>query len=437
MSAVTSFKPTTVFAFQLCGFWRFLSQLPYNDMYRRERKLMHQELGTKAAVARYYEAIESEVGRFLARLFARPEDLFQLLRTEVGSIILKITYGYSTNHDTTDPLVDLISHVMLAFSHALQPFYWLVDIIPAISYLPDWLPGMGFKEIARRTHKMSDLMVDVPYSFVLRQMRSGSYLPSYVSKLVEQFNKDTGELKISRDNEDTIKYTAGTLYAGGSDTSATTLNACILAMIMFPEVQRKAQEEIDLVIGNERLPSFKDQEKLPYIDSIVKEVLRWFPVAPMGSAHETTEDITYSGYLIPKGAILSPAVWWFCHDPQVYSNPSSFDPGRFLEPRNEPDPTGIFGYGRRICLGRYLANATIFLTIAQTLAIFNISKAIDKNGVEIKPACKPTHGMISRLVNFPYRISLRGEKQVRIIQSNTVEQLGEDNSTLLDTFTIK
>lgn len=80
-------------------------------------------------------------------------------------------------------------------------------------------------------------------------------------------------------------------------------------MTLFPEVQRKAQEEIDRVIGPTRLPGSDDRTHLPYVDAIVKEVLRWHPVAPMGAAHMTTEDDLFEGYHIPKGAYIMPNIW--------------------------------------------------------------------------------------------------------------------------------
>lgn len=81
-------------------------------------------------------------------------------------------------------------------------------------------------------------------------------------------------------------------------------------MTVFPEVQRKAQEEIDRKVGADRLPGFQDRQDLPYIDAIVKEVLRWHPVAPMGLPHMATEDDICEGYLIPKGSLLLPNIWY-------------------------------------------------------------------------------------------------------------------------------
>ena len=83
-----------------------------------------------------------------------------------------------------------------------------------------------------------------------------------------------------------------------------------MAMALFPEAQRKAQEEIDRVVGTDRLPTFEDRENLPYVDALVKEALRWHPVVPMGVPHVTTEDDIYEGYFIPKGSILLPNIWY-------------------------------------------------------------------------------------------------------------------------------
>lgn len=81
-------------------------------------------------------------------------------------------------------------------------------------------------------------------------------------------------------------------------------------MTKLPEAQRKAQEEIDRVVGTARLPTFNDRANLPYVDALVKEVLRWHPVAPMGLPHTSTEDDICEGYFIPKGSTLLPNIWF-------------------------------------------------------------------------------------------------------------------------------
>lgn len=83
-----------------------------------------------------------------------------------------------------------------------------------------------------------------------------------------------------------------------------------LAMVLHPEVQHKAREEIDRVVGDGRLPTVKDRDHLPYVEAVLKEAFRWHPIAPMGLPHLVTEDDVYEGYLIPKDAIVIPNIWF-------------------------------------------------------------------------------------------------------------------------------
>jgi cytochrome P450 len=81
-------------------------------------------------------------------------------------------------------------------------------------------------------------------------------------------------------------------------------------MILYPEVQRKAQAELDSVIGMSQLPSFEDRESLPYVNDLCKEVLRWHPVLPLGIAHRVMQDDIYGDYLIPSGSLVIGNAWY-------------------------------------------------------------------------------------------------------------------------------
>lgn len=89
-----------------------------------------------------------------------------------------------------------------------------------------------------------------------------------------------------------------------------TIQTFFLAMILHPEVQKRAQAELDTVVGPDRLPEFRDRESLVYINALLTECLRWQPVAPLGIAHTCSEDDIYRGFFIPKGSIVIPNVWW-------------------------------------------------------------------------------------------------------------------------------
>jgi len=95
----------------------------------------------------------------------------------------------------------------------------------------------------------------------------------------------------------------------GSDTTAATNASFVLAMTMHPEIQKKAQEELDRVIGPDRLPTWEDRSQLPYIDAILKETLRWNTATPLGVPHAVVQDDVYEGMFIPGGATVIPNIW--------------------------------------------------------------------------------------------------------------------------------
>jgi cytochrome P450 len=103
---------------------------------------------------------------------------------------------------------------------------------------------------------------------------------------------------------------SGSLLEAGSDTTSSTLYGFIQAMIVWPEVQKKAQAEIDSVVGHDRLPTFDDYDELHYIRCCIKESLRWMPTVILGVPHAATKDDTYDDYIIPKGSIVINNVWY-------------------------------------------------------------------------------------------------------------------------------
>ncbi len=350
-----------------------------------------------------------------------------------AATVLKMAYGYTIEPHKPDALVGLVDKMMTEFSLAAVPMAWAVDIIPALQYLPPGFPGATFQKTARRWRRSIQASAYIPYRFVQRQMASSDYPPSYVSKLVRELRgRDQAEL--SEEDEQTIVWTAASLYGAAADTTVITLTAFTLAMVKFQDVQRKAQEEIDRVVGTSRLPGFEDREKLPYIDALVKEAARWWPVAPMGFPHTATEDVEYEGLCIPKGAYLLPAVWWFLHDPEVYADPESFNPDRFLPPRSERDPMpDVFGYGRRICPGRFFADSVIYLSIVRSLAVFNFARAVGRDGKEIEIDAKPKPGVLTHPAEFQFHVAPRSEKHIELIQQIEREDPREaSDATLLE-----
>ncbi|EIW83820.1 cytochrome P450 [Coniophora puteana RWD-64-598 SS2] len=151
-------------------------------------------------------------------------------------------------------------------------------------------------------------------------------------------------------------------------------------MVQYPEAQHRAQEAIDAVVGRDRFPNFEDRPALPIIDALIRETLRRAPALPVDLPHGVTDDDIYEGYFISKGSAI-------LHDEVRFVNPMKFDPDRFLDANgqltNDHSHLLVFGFGRRMCPGRHLADASLWSAMACMLAMFDFARAKDAQGREI------------------------------------------------------
>ncbi|KAF5722024.1 oxidoreductase [Fusarium mundagurra] len=408
-SAKHSSRPKIMMAGEMVGWENSLGFSPHNDRFRTHRKNMARIIGSKRAAAKYDRLQEAEVAHFLLHVLDDPERFMDHIRKsvcsarrsqgttltllrEAGSVILKIAYGYTAEPFKEDILIKMAGQAMDDVTAAGVPGAFLVDILPLLRYVPGWVPGTNFKRLAKKWSSELDDLAEKPYAFVKHQHALGKQDNSFVSRLLE-VGESTEEARF------TTKWSALSLYAAGADTTVSSISLFFLAMILYPDVQKKAQEEIDGVIGNERLPNCSDRSSLPYVNAVVKEVLRWNPVVPMGLPHTSTVDDVFEGYFIPKDALIMPNIWYFAHDPEVHHEPMRFNPERFLSTNgNEPeqDPhTYTFGFGRR------------------SLAVLHIRK--DGNGAQ--PELLFTPGMISHPEPFKAAITPRSPHHQQLIRS--------------------
>ncbi|CAA7260281.1 unnamed protein product [Cyclocybe aegerita] len=300
-SAVYSDRPVLQMAGELVGWKNTLVLLPYSDRFRRYRRLFHSLIGSHAAVERFFPSEELEARRFLRRVLAKPDDLAAHVRKTAGAVILRISHGYEVK-EGIDPLVELADIATEQFSLASAPGGWLVDVIPALRHIPLWFPGAGFRRTAIEWGSTLQEMVQRPYDFVVQHIAAGTAEVSFTSTLLE------GK-RLTAEEEFDLKWSAASLYSGAADTTVSAIYSFFLALALHPEVVKKAQAEIDAVVGPDRLPTFEDRPYLPYINALVLEVLRWHAVVPTAVPHRVMQDDIHEGYLIPKGALVIPNIW--------------------------------------------------------------------------------------------------------------------------------
>ncbi|KAK0486576.1 cytochrome P450 [Armillaria novae-zelandiae] len=403
-SAIYSSRPRMTMVNELMG-WDFsFGLMEYGNEWRAQRRLFQQEFNL-IAVERYHQCELKATHELLRRLLEEPNKFIKHIRHLAGSTILSIAYGLEVLPEN-DPYIFAAEAGLCSLAKAAVPGAFLVDSVPLLKYIPDWFPGATFKRKAKKWRQYSKTMREMPFEAAKRGIAEGTANPSYTSYSLEKLD----QAQDTASEEARIQSTAATMYTGGTDSTVSVLCTFILAMLANPEAQRKAQDEIDTVLGPGELPQFADEVSLPYVSAVVKEVLRWKNVTPMGIPHALTSDDVYRGYRIPSGSTVIANIWAILHDETVYPEPHSFRPERFMkEGKLNPDirDPGIvlFGFGRRICPARYMAYSSIWIAIASMLAGFNISKAVDEFGNVIEPTY--AYALALACVPLPFKCSVK------------------------------
>lgn len=169
------------------------------------------------------------------------------------------------------------------------------------------------------------------------------------------------------------------MISGGTDTTTVTLTWALSLLLNNPHALRKAQEELDVHVGRERLVNEADINKLIYLQAIVKETLRVYPPGPLSGPREAAEDCTVGGYQVKKGTRVIVNLWKIQTDPRVWPYPLEFKPERFLTTHKDIDVKGQnfelipFASGRRACPGISFALQMLHFTLASLIHAFEMS----------------------------------------------------------------
>ncbi|XP_077213246.1 cytochrome P450 monooxygenase 76AD131-like isoform X2 [Tasmannia lanceolata] len=170
------------------------------------------------------------------------------------------------------------------------------------------------------------------------------------------------------------------MVAGGVDTTSTTLEWAMAEMMHKPEIMKKAQEELDAVVGKDNILEDYHCVELHYLEAVVKKALRLHPPNVFLIPHSAIESCVVGGYTIPKNTAIFVNLWEIQRDPSLWNNPSEFNPERFLSSATAGDKWDYrgndfryfpFGSGRRICPGISLAEWSLKYVLGTLLHSFN------------------------------------------------------------------
>ncbi|KAI0755203.1 CyP450 monooxygenase [Daedaleopsis nitida] len=422
-SADTSDRPQSPLI-QLAGQDSNFAIFPYGAWWRRHRRAFWQHF-LPGGLAKHYPSQQDAALLFLRKLLSDPTRLCDHIRYTFASAIFDVTYGVQVA-DEGDTRIALIEKTIEG-GQAFTPGRYLVELLPFLRYVPEWMPGAGFqREFAAwrdAAHSFTETMFKESEEGLARGTTSHSIVASLLGGTGDDGRKNAQAM--SEEDARVIKAVGFTTCEAGADTTFSTLQVFFQAMALHPDAQKAAQAELDAVVGPDRLPDHSDRATLPYLNALVKECLRWQNVLPVGLPHLTTEDLEYKGYFIPRGSVLIPNTWACLHDPMAYPDPEIFAPERFLrDGRLDPnvcDPARFaFGYGRRICPGRYYADAALFINIAMVLHVFDITPPPGSDVDSERNGFKMTGGLLSYPKDCRCTITPRSAQAKDLILSGSV-----------------
>ncbi|CAG8214192.1 unnamed protein product [Penicillium olsonii] len=396
--------------------------LPYNDLWRRTRKLMHQ-LTMSTAADSYQPVQDYESKRLLISLLNEPRRYEKWFELYASGVIFRI--GFSKWIETgEESAVKKIIQVNHNLERVASPGAYLVDSMPVLNRLPDAMAP--FKKEGRRLHEEELTLFRELQSDVRRAVEKGYEGQSFTRTFLE--NQSRYQL-----SDDEGAYVIGTLFEAGSGTTAAAMMSYCLAMCHFPEWQKKMQDEIDEQVGD-RMPEFSDMPNLPTVRAVIKEVLRWRPVTAGGFPHQLTKDDEYDGFFFKKGTIFHPNQWAIHRDPVSYPDPDNFRPDRWLDPKfpttyKEPlskfpslQNFSCFGFGRRICPGQNIAERSLYILTARIAWSGSIFKVKGPDGKELPlPLYDYTKGFNTQPEHFDFDMVVRSQDRHEFIKKSLEE----------------
>ncbi|KAF8156573.1 cytochrome P450 [Crassisporium funariophilum] len=357
---------------------RGITATPYNDRWRKHRRISSVWLN-KPAVDGYTSVLDYEATVLIQDLYRHGGAGKKALNPQPHAgrcslnNMLTITFGTRTD-DIEHPLVGRALKLSREFMNCTGPVSNLIDFVPILQKLPHYMKTRAEKLHADLVSTYGGMINDID-----ERMKQGENIPDCLVKtmLLAREEEELDHLDMS--------ILCSAFMIGGVETTASIMQWFSALIPAHPDVQAKAHEELDRVVGRGRMPTVEDEKNMPYIHAIIKEVERCHNPFWLGTPHVNTEDFTYQGKYIPKDTVLVLNTYTMHHDAQRHPDPFTFNPDRFIndatlssESANLANPmerdNWMFGAGRRICPGMWVAEREVWLAISRMLWAFKMEE---------------------------------------------------------------
>ncbi|KAK7180398.1 hypothetical protein DPSP01_001825 [Paraphaeosphaeria sporulosa] len=408
---------------QMISGWMRMLLMEYGKTWRYMRSLVHDHLNIKASIS-YVPYQDLENRQMLLGFLDSPARWVDHMRRYTNALTTQMVFGFRTvsiDDENMHTLFECVEDWATTFGTVQAQ---LLDIFPVLQRLPDIL--VPVKRKAKALHAKELELYLVHWNKLKRDVEKGTANPCFAADVA------LAQAKAHSKNGETLtdaqaSYLLGSLHEAGSDTTWSTLIGFIQALLLFPDVARTAQAEIDRVCGD-RLPTMEDEPHMQYIRGCVKESLRWMPTPILGMVRSPMKEDMYMGYRIPKGATVMMNVWALHNNEEHFPKPRVFDPSRYAHDTQSAFEAAhaadfaqrdhyTFGAGRRSCQGMHIAERSLFLAYARLLWAFDFTPTKDFTGKPILPdADNLTDGVLVRPEEFPVQITPRSAEKAEAVR---------------------
>ncbi|PIA28666.1 hypothetical protein AQUCO_06800086v1 [Aquilegia coerulea] len=345
-----------------------LSFSEYGPYWRNVRKLCTLELLSTLKIESFKAMRREELGSFI-------ESLKEASRAHLEVNLSAKVLALSTDMSCMMVFGKKYIHNdnKIGFHAVVQEGMQLAAIFNIADYIP-YIGALDIQGLAKRMKAVSKVFDDMFEKIIDEHVHAGDkgHQRDFVDVMLSFMESKENEFQIDRSN---IKAIILDMLVGSMDTSSTAIEWAFAELLKHPYVMKKVQQELERVVGLDKMVEESDLMSLEYLDMVVKESLRLHPVAPLLIPHESTEDCTVNGYYIPKKSRIIVNTWAIGRDPKVWDNPEKFIPERFIGSSIEYKGRDFqflpFGSGRRGCPGMQLGLTMIKLVVAQLIHCFD------------------------------------------------------------------
>ncbi|KAK6839153.1 hypothetical protein PG987_005019 [Apiospora arundinis] len=385
---------------------RGITSTPYNDTWRKHRRIANAWLQQRA-VSKFTHVFERESNDMLNCLLEASQGGTALVNPQpfAGRCslnnMLTIVFGTRTT-SVNDPMVATALRLSREFMNCTGPMSNIIDFLPILRIFPSEMRSRAIKLHSDLKETYGGMIRDIQ-----ERMERGDQVPDSLAKTL-LLMKEAEQL----DDLDLSMMASGFMI-GGVETTASIMQWFQALIPSYPEIQRRAQAELDTVVGRDRLPGAEDEKDLPYCRALIKEVERCYNPFWLSTPHFSTEDFVYKGQHIPKETMVVLNTWTIHHDEKRYPDPDTFNPDRYLhdtlssaQSANLSDASQrdhwIFGAGRRICPAISVAERENWLAISRLLWAFDMETETPGVPIDLKE-----YDGLSGRSPLPFRIRMK------------------------------